>query len=68
MKLGTNCLAVTDRVKAHANPLGKNASSGDVEGRELSNELSEPSDVLRGTRRQGGQFNFLGEVFIVIDF
>ena len=50
MELRTDGFAVTNRVKAHTNPLGKDASSGDVEGRELSDELSEPSDVLRGTR------------------
>ena len=68
MELRTNGLAVTDRVEAHADPLGENARGGDVEGREHGDELGEPSNVSRGTRRQGGQLNFLGEVLIVINF
>ena len=68
MELRTNGLAVTDGVEAHTNPLGENTSSGEVKGRELGDELSEPSYILRGTRWQGGQFDFLGEVFIIIDF
>ena len=51
MELRTNGFAMTNWIKANADPLGKDARGGDVEGREHGDELGEPSDILRGTRR-----------------
>ena len=67
VELRTDRFAMTDGVKANANPLGQNARGGHVEGSKHGDELSEPRYVGGSTLEQRGQLDFLGEIFIIID-